>query len=247
MDNGADQCAICCDPLNIKRVVYPCMRLKSGAKERCVHYFHQTCAEDYSNSFQTNVPRSCPICRFQYNILVLISEDPNMWFKSADVSKKNGLTLLEVCALLRARMSFDAIDLERRVEENWSEWDADGSNLISRNEFVNNMLPWIKANVDQVSQPANVPSLKDPKAWFSYWDADKSGNLNRHEVARALAKTFGVTGYRELSELKSLIHALWLDFDKEKHGNLTFSELFATDGLIETIVANMKAENRVSI
>lgn len=229
------ECPICFDPLFENRVVYLCMKNKDGVKSRCPHYFHQECAEAFSNSGQL---RQCPLCRFEFNLLILISEEPEKWFNSVDVTKTGKLNFSEVLSLLMARFDFDWRDLDHQARQNWASWDVDHSGFISKSEFIDRMLPWINEHVSRMVARPPPPSIRTPREWFNYWDEDKKNKLNKHEVSRALAKTFQIKTYDELCALKGLVQALWRDFDPYRSGQLGFNELFVTNGLMETIVAN---------
>lgn len=61
----------------------------------------------------------------------------------------------------------------------------------------------------------------DRYAWFSYWDEDNSGTLDKDEVIRAFVKTFGrAQTPLVLAELRSLIEAMWPEFDPDGSGSI---------------------------
>lgn len=231
------ECAVCFEPLFQSRVVYLAVRDPvTKRKTRCIHYYHKDCAESFANSGSSRI---CPLCRIPFNEIVLVSEDPRQWFQSVDVDQNGVLDQSELLALLMARSDFDWRDLESRVKENWGKWDVDHSGSIDQKEFYEQVLPWINKNVrKKSSKKSGPPKIKaSPKQWFEFWDEDHSGYLDKKEVSRALCKSAKLNVEQSVM-MKDLVEALWSDFDPDRNGALTYSELFAPNGLMMTVMAN---------
>lgn len=83
---------------------------------------------------------------------------------------------------------------------------------------------------------------RDRQGWFSYWDQDGSGTLDKEEVIRAFVKTFGRSrAPSELAELRMLIEVMWPDFDPDGSGEIDRAEFCeANVGLADVIVANLR-------
>jgi hypothetical protein len=72
------------------------------------------------------------------------------------------------------------------------------------------------------------------------WDEDKSSELEKDEVVRALIKTFGIsTNLERLRELRETVDAVWSIFDHDGSGSLSLQEACAQDGLLDSLLASL--------
>jgi hypothetical protein len=87
----------------------------------------------------------------------------------------------------------------------------------------------------------SIPDIRsDPRAWFRFFDVNRSGHLERNEVIQAFLRTFGATC--DAAVLTSVVTELWPIFDHDGSGTITEVEFVARDGLCETIVAQLPAQ-----
>ena len=81
-------------------------------------------------------------------------------------------------------------------------------------------------------------SARDKAAWFDFWDEDRSGELDKEEVVRALLKTFGLTSDQsQVASMRSTVHAIWPIFDADGSGSIDRAEFVQPDGLADTVLA----------
>ena len=184
------ECPECFDPLYVKPVAVLC---SAGSQARiCSHYFHLDCVS-------INKRSSCTVCSKHFEEVRPMPnpvEKPEDWFAVVDTDSDGQLGFEELLDGLKAQLALDWRKIDIDADNLWSKWDPDGSGTISKNEFLDptrGVLAYLQQNY-----PLNVtfsppPSIKQDKgAWFDFWDEDKSGSLDKGEVARALIKTFKV-------------------------------------------------------
>lgn len=182
--------------------------LMQGNDRICKHYFHADCMAGKSK---------CPRCEKPFNRVHIMphpSSDPGAWFSLVDVSGDGVLNKEEVLEAVKATLpinwkAFEAELAEVRdaaegiiEEENlWLKWDHDGSGEISREEFIaqGGLLDYILCHYP-IPEVRPVPKLipgnrASYEQFFRYWDhalqgGDGSGQLEKHEMRRAIMKTF---------------------------------------------------------
>lgn len=105
------------------------------------------------------------------------------------------------------------------------------------------MLPYLQSKYPHNPRPPPPDISKDKLGWFTYWDEDRSGQLDKSEVARALIKTLRLLNI-DRSALTATIDDIWPIFDTDGSGQISMQEFCATDGLADTICAQVAMENR---
>jgi hypothetical protein len=90
----------------------------------------------------------------------------------------------------------------------------------------------------QHQQPMMPPDIRtQPREWFRFFDSNRTGRLDRGEVARAFAATFGAS--LDMNVLNVILGQLWPMFDRDGSGTIEETEFLTPGGLCETIVAQL--------
>ena len=91
--------------------------------------------------------------------------------------------------MLKAQLPVDWRQLEDQLPALWDQWDRDGDGTIDQQEMIA-MARYMRDRMPRGAEAA-VPSIQnDREAWFTHFDEDESGELEKGEVVRALIKTF---------------------------------------------------------
>jgi hypothetical protein len=99
-------------------------------------------------------------------------------------------------------------------------------------------MPYQQAPQQYQQQPMAPPDIRThPREWFRYFDSNRTGRLDRGEVARAFAATFGAS--LDMNVLNAILGQLWPLFDRDGSGTVEEAEFLAPGGLCETIVAQL--------
>eukprot|EP01062_Namystynia_karyoxenos_P007523 TRINITY_DN12642_c1_g1_i1.p1 TRINITY_DN12642_c1_g1~~TRINITY_DN12642_c1_g1_i1.p1 ORF type:complete len:361 (+),score=75.87 TRINITY_DN12642_c1_g1_i1:86-1084(+) len=230
------ECPICLE--NLAEVGKPVAVLRSGDGRRvCRHVFHVRCMQD--------APKTCPICREPWTQAFPVpdpAQDPCGWFDCFDTDGDGSLSKQEMKDALRACLNLDERRCDEVVDAQWRSWTA-GADAIAR-QHMRDAMAYVRHNVPERSAPAHPPRLEDdPEGWFKFWDEDRSGTLERGEVARALLKTFrrwaGTSEQTDLRRIEDSLSAVWGVFDPDNNGHISMSEFQKPDGLAQTLIATM--------
>jgi hypothetical protein len=85
------------------------------------------------------------------------------------------------------------------------------------------------------------PDIRSSKEqWFQFHDRDASGGLDRREIENALIATFGVREPSRQAEIRGAVEACWGMFDYDYNGVVSRAEFLRSDGLADTIIANIR-------
>lgn len=249
-EEDSGDCAICYDELCKAPVSVLC---NAQGHRVCRHYYHTKCCEMIEGACGRGGPdaqlqRSCPLCRRSFHRAVAVPsvmENPLQWFKVVDSDGSMDLDKTEVVEALVAVFPIDSKAMEQNLEQLWDRWDKTKSGSITLPEFVDKdqgLLNWVLKNQHRIQKKAvslGIPEIRtNRRAWFEYWDADGNGELDREEVLRALLKTFRGA---DVGVTRSLVQALWRDFDTDNGGTIDHDEFMRPGiGLLDTILANLQ-------
>eukprot|EP00920_Eleutheroschizon_duboscqi_P024018 GHVT01059691.1.p1 GENE.GHVT01059691.1~~GHVT01059691.1.p1 ORF type:complete len:326 (+),score=9.93 GHVT01059691.1:3418-4395(+) len=240
------ECSICFEDLCSKTLGYfRCENVRT-----CRHLFHYRCSLNIARS--TKLEHRCPLCRAPFDKVEPVpdpSVDPAAWLRAVDLNGDGRLAPTEVLAILTATVNVDPETIEKLLMTHWKKWCTDGSDGINITELIvpeTGLIAFIRANAPPRTSHASPPDMRlSPDQWFDFWDSDQSGNLDRAEVLRALIKTFNCEGASDadlarIEMLRTLIDALWSEFDPNGNGAIERREFCRNDGLAETITANIR-------
>ena len=248
------ECAICFFELHL----FPVAVLRYQSKRSCAHYFHSSCASGYKTSRERSHERvGCPICHKRFTevkCLPDLLEDPRMWFQLCDTDLTGSLDKKEVLGGLLAVLPVEKSRLEKSINDGWSDWDSSGDGNIELKEFIdpeNGLRNFLMKNYNVFKKSADnnhhksVPSLDlDPRGWFDFWDYNKSGTLERIELARALIKTYCVTAWgdpilHKASDMYVLALSIWESLGYKPREKLGFEEFIKPFGIADQVVHNL--------
>ncbi len=180
--------------------------------------------------------------------------DPRLWFQLCDTDLGGSLDKQEVLEGLLAVLPVDRTRLEKSINDAWSNWDTSGDGSIEQAEFIDPD-SGLKAflvknyNIFRKSRSAKdrepIPSVDlEPRKWFDYWDYNRSGTLERIEVARALIKTFCVTAWGDplinrANDIAELALSLWDILGYSSRAKLSFEEFMKPYGLADQVIHNL--------
>mmetsp|Transcript_13745 Transcript_13745/g.42570 ORF Transcript_13745/g.42570 Transcript_13745/m.42570 type:complete len:344 (+) Transcript_13745:1078-2109(+) len=230
------ECSICFEQL-AGLTNNPVVALCSG-RNSCGHFIHKRCAERLA-------PRHCPICRTPFETLKEIPgvEHPRAWFDAVDADGNRSLSQREVATALKATVAdLDPEAFDRELPSLWRRWDRNGDGALSYEELLGpgGLLEYVRGGLLGRAREREPPPLSRPTEWFSFWDYDGSGELDRAEVRRALVKTFNLEGDHErITTMGETLQAVWGIFDTDGSGEIDRREFSQAGGLGETLAASL--------
>jgi len=146
---------------------------------------------------------------------------------------------------LKASFPIDHGLLDEQLPMLWPNWDADNNGCVEFNELFapRGLVAFVKENWlkgdDLYSAP---PDIRLNKAgWFVFWDQDGGGTLSKHEVTRALIKTFNKQ-QSAATEIRNVLEFVWNIFDTDNSGEIDIEEFSCPDGLADSIIASCNHE-----
>lgn len=196
---------------------------------------------------------ACPECREPYEAITALpsleSSSILEWFHAVDSDGDGRLSKAEVLQVLKAQYRLDWRALESHIDSLWLQWDQDGSGDLAFHELTadEGLVHYVTGNdvgcsfaVPQLEH--KVPPLSDTAAWFTFWDEDGNGSLDRQEVQRALIKTFNLGhDLQQINAMQETLAATWNIFDTDRSGEIDFEEFVAHDGLGQTLALSLAA------
>jgi Ca2+-binding EF-hand superfamily protein len=223
----------------------------------CRHIYCLDCVKKLNEN-------KCPECRKPFSECVSIPDlfqNPEAWFEIIDFDGDNALSKREIEDVLKCYFKVDPKNpnaLRQHLRKNWHKFsspsptytggifpwierDEDGDKFINPSEFTERLLPFLQAtlrSLDDMKDCSEIPDWRQsPNEWFDFWDYDKSGELERPEVIRALAKT--LKGEWTMEQIRSVVDGTWSDFDENRDGGISKREFRQRHGLYDTLAANL--------
>lgn len=255
-DRQLAECSICFEDLCSN----PCAVLCCAEGRRvCGHLLHHGCANHLPS-------KTCPLCRTEFSftrVLPDLDQEPEAWFSASDVKGDGRLSKQETINLLLSQYPLDVAKFEEEMERRWPQFDPDGDGYVTRIEFFapgTGLLAFVRAHRSGQGPnqgggsgaPAGgelvaVPDVStDRNAWFDYFDADKTGELNPEELTRALIKTYALgSDLQQVQATRELVAAVWPLFTS---GRSISRQAFLQpgDGLADTLIAQLDLSKRDS-
>ena len=236
------ECPICYEPLHLAPVG---VFLNASGGRVSNHFFNLEAARGWlagGNGL-------CPLTRQPIGRVLPVPDvrtDPDGWFKACDVDGDGRLSRAEAIECIKAQFPLDVAALDSAVSDGnhwlWEQWDIDRSGWLERDELL--APTGLVNSVSQMfaterARAAAAPDMRrDKAAWFDFWDEDRSGELDKEEVVRALLKTFGLTSDQsQVASMRSTVHAIWPIFDADGSGSIDRAEFVQPDGLADTVLA----------
>ena len=212
------------------------------------HFFNLAAAQEWLRSGSG----VCPLTRKRISSVLPVPDirtHPTEWFAAVDIDGDRRLSRVEVVECLKAQLPIDGAQLDAAVADPhhwmWQQWDADGSGFIESNELLapQGLVAYVRTAFQRAdAADAGIPDIsRDKDAWYAYWDEDRSGELDKEEVVRALLKTFRMTSDQaQVTMMRGAIEAIWPVFDDDGSGSIDREEfLKPNEGLADTIIATL--------
>jgi len=238
MDHG--ECAVCFEPLSENR---PTVMQDAEKNRACRHFICYECAEDLLDSTKT-----CPLCRRNFEgiaELPSLIQKKDEWFAlvGGDTGK---LTRQDVLLVLNAILPIPSSRIGTDMGLEWSKWDPEGSGHLTKEQVEKSIYPYVQRKINMPRfQKGNIPDISKPEnvgLWFDYWDWDNRGRLAKHEIARAMLKTFcqllqGQRGKLRIKEMtQTLLLDIWPVLELQDTNFIELDEFIAEDGLAQCIM-----------
>jgi len=234
------ECPVCFEPLNENK---PSVMQDAASQRSCRHFTCFECAEDLLDSSKT-----CPLCRQSFEKISAVPsllENSDEWFRI--VGNRDGqLTKQDVQLVLNAVLPLSSTRITMDIELEWSKWDKEGKGWLSREQAKLTICPYVQRKINMPRfQKGAIPDISKPEnvgLWFDYWDWDNRGRLAKHEIARAMLKTFSqlLHGHRGKLKIKQMSETLLIDFwpvlDLKNTNYIELDEFVAEDGLAQCIM-----------
>jgi Ca2+-binding EF-hand superfamily protein len=246
------ECPVCC--FELWRL--PVAVLRNHSKRSCSHYIHYECGVWLvSQSAGTGQQPLCITCAESFSEVKQLPDvfhRPKEWFTLCDASLNGTLDRLEVMEGIGSCFPCSKSSLEREVSARWDEWDVDDNGSIDIDEFLRphrGLHSWLVNSVQQLSDAtvigiAAAPVLdRTPREWFSFWDTDQSGCLDKEELRRALVRSLCVTDQgapliREARDMKLVVDSLWIGMGYTAIESIEFEEFARPYGLLDQTLHN---------
>lgn len=103
------------------------------------------------------------------------------------------------------------------VKLEWNKWDPDGNGYLTVEQAKDSVCHYVARKIHLPRfQKGVIPDISKPEnsgLWFDYWDWDNRGRLAKHEIARAMLKTFSqlLKGQRGQTKIKQMCEMLLID------------------------------------
>eukprot|EP00923_Selenidium_pygospionis_P017519 GHVN01030829.1.p1 GENE.GHVN01030829.1~~GHVN01030829.1.p1 ORF type:complete len:421 (+),score=69.23 GHVN01030829.1:753-2015(+) len=244
-----EECPICLEGLCTNQVSG---FMTENSRRACRHFVHWDCAQ----LLTARNKMECPMCRNRFKFVVRmpdpVTETVN-WFGFIDVNGDGRLSKDEVVWALAALFDAEKEDIEHGIGSFWRAWDKDGNDTLELNELnfgrystMPQLLDVIKGHRRPRSE---IPLFESGEHWYYYWDENRSRSLDFEEVYRAVCLTFNIrpfAGEGEIScqDLRSILLAIWFDFDPDGSGTIDPREFSQSGGLWDFIQANVGTQPR---
>lgn len=243
------ECAICFEPLCSAQVAVLASR---GGGRSCPHFLHKTCADECPREM------GCPLCRQNYEEALEVPplSSAMEWFETMDTNRNGRLEQHEVARAVAATLPVDVDVLEQVLPELWAAWGKAPDQALCFKELLGtDGLLWQLQESSSRSGPRTLHlstetcpefDFSNKFGWFTHWDADCSGLLEREEVIRGLVKQFYSDVSRDVCSkrlrMRQVVEGIWPMADLDANGKITLYEFCKEGGLADLILQQFKAK-----
>jgi len=239
-DTDYGECPVCFEPLSENK---PTVMQDADENRSCRHFVCFECADDLLDSSKT-----CPLCRQAFEQIAELPSlltHPDDWFRKIG-GEEGQLTKQDVLLVLNAILPLSSSRITMDIQLEWSKWDPEGTDFLSKEHAKTTICPYVQRKINLPRfQKGVIPDISKPEnvgLWFDYWDWDNRGRLAKHEIARAMLKTFSqlLQGQRGKLKIKQMSETLLIDFwpvlDLKNTNYIELDEFIAEDGLAQCIM-----------
>lgn len=238
------ECGVCFEPLCKERTA---VFVDAEGKRVCSHFLHDRCAR----STIEYVGRWCPLCRAECaesRGVPFTTEDADEWFRLCDVQGEGTMNKEQVISVIRAQVPVDWKRIAKDLDSLWSKFDPEDTGVLRKDDVIGEqgLLKMVSEKYPaRLREYKSIPHVTDKSRWFTFWDEDLSGMLEKDEVVRALIKSFGLKqDVEHIQALRSVVENIWCVFDLDDSGGIDLTEFMIEDGLGDAIVAAFAIDKR---
>ena len=230
------ECPVCFAEMVSK----PVSTLKYQGRRACTHFVHFACARALFDSGMLH----CPVCHSSMDTYVLLPspvDDPMGWFDAVDFDGNKRLSRMEVAEVIKATCRIDWRQFDKDMDQLWTKWSKSGEGDLSFYE-VEGLLKYVNDTFKPAPEKAvHAPPVSDKKAWFEFFDEDKSGYLDQDEVFRGIVKSQDFSeDLEKVRHLQESIEVLWVICDSDGSGFIELEEFLVAGGLADQLVEMLK-------
>ena len=233
-ENG--ECPICyCD----WQTRPACVLLNATQQRVCRHFLHKECIDRMVTETRLH---TCPLCRGNFSVVKQVPDfdtDPRGWFSCVDFDQNGRLSKVEVLDVLGVLLKVDQRALEQNISTLWKNWDPDHSGDLDFEEFCGKggLLQYVRQNFAKAQgRPPPPLSLASREEFFTYWDEDGNGTLEKEEIIRAVVKTLNLD-QSKIRAIREYLTGIWTVIDPDGSGEVDMGEFTQRDGLGEMLIA----------
>lgn len=234
------ECAVCFEPLCENK---PTIMQNADKKRSCRHFICFDCAEDLLDT-----SRTCPLCRQSFEKIIEVPallESPKNFFELLGDENKH-LNKQDVQLTLNAILPISSGRIAMDVQLEWSKWDPEDNGYITFQQAKDSICHYVARKIHLPRfQKGVIPDIskhENAGLWFDYWDWDNRGRLAKHEIARAMLKTFSqlLKGKRGQTKIKQMCEMLLLDIwpvlELKDSRYIELDEFIKEDGLSHVLM-----------
>jgi len=234
------ECSVCFEPLSENK---PTVMQKDNGKRSCRHFVCFECAEDLLET-----SKSCPLCRQPFEIVSEVPallESPEDFFEMLGDENKH-LSKDDVQLALNAILPISSGRIAMDVKLEWCKWDPENRGYITIEQAKESICHYVARKIHLPRfQKGAIPDISKPEnpgLWFDYWDWDNRGRLAKHEIARAMLKTFsqllqGKRGQMKIKQMcQTLLVDIWPILSLKDSRYIELDEFISEDGLAHLLM-----------
>jgi len=234
------ECSVCFEPLSENK---PTLMQKASGRRSCRHFVCFECAEDLLET-----SKSCPLCREAFENICEVPallESPEIFFEMLGDENKH-LSKDDVLLALNAILPISSGRISMDVKLEWGKWDPENRGYLTMEQAKESICHYVARKIHLPRfQKGAIPDISKPEnpgLWFDYWDWDNRGRLAKHEIARAMLKTFsqllqGKRGQMKIKQMcQTLLVDIWPILSLKDSRYIELDEFISEDGLANLLM-----------